>query len=71
MEHFWPTFPFLVPASQGLPLWWALSWWIFQILIMGLVLTLITRWAVRVDRDLKLSSPEKQPTESPDRPVDM
>lgn len=56
MEKFWPTFPYLIPASQGMPLWWYISWWIFQIVVMGAILYLITRWAVRVDRVLNLSN---------------
>lgn len=72
VEHFWPSFPFIIQPSQGLPLWWDLSWWIFQIVIMCAVLYLITRWAVRVDRDLNVAkTSDKNATPSSSRSVDM
>lgn len=53
-ENFWPSLPYIVPGSEGLPLWWAISWWIFQVVIMGAILWLIFRWATRIDRELRI-----------------
>lgn len=50
MDSFWPTLPFLTPASQGLPLWWAITWWLFQIIVMVGILWTVTRWALKMDR---------------------
>lgn len=51
-EPFWPTLPFLIPKSEGLPLWWTISWWIFQIVIMTVLLLVVGRWAIQVERTL-------------------
>lgn len=53
MEHFWPQLPLLVPASQGDPLWWYISWWIFQIVVMVFLLVMVARWAVNMDRNME------------------
>lgn len=50
MHNFWPTLPFFVPASQGVPLWWDVLWWIFQIVVMSFILFIVTRWALKIDR---------------------
>jgi len=72
MEHFWPSFPFIVQPSQGLPLWWDISWWIFQIVIMSAVLLLITRWAVRVDKELDVSKvSENRTSQSSSNSLDL
>ena len=62
-EHFFPTLPLIIPASQGMPLWWYFSWWVFQIIIMGAIIWMVTRWAMKVDR-LIVSKVDAKPTQS-------
>lgn len=69
MGHFWPTLPFLVPASQGVPLWWYIGWWIFQIVVMGFIIWLVTRWAVRIDRMMNVTPESKSTTDDTGRPL--
>jgi hypothetical protein len=75
MEHFWPTLPYIIPTSQGLPLWWSILWWIFQIAIMSTLLWIVTRWALRVDRELNLDGKtkphEKKKTTDGGRSIDV
>ncbi|MHB1683004.1 MAG: hypothetical protein ACYCYO_09330 [Bacilli bacterium] len=51
MSLFWPTLPFYIPYSPGMPNWWDLVWWIFELVIMSLLLVTLTVVATRVDRD--------------------
>lgn len=50
MEKFWPVLPYLVPKSEGIPLWWDIFWWSFQVVIMTVILVLLRNWAARVDK---------------------
>ena len=64
MEAFWPKLPYVIPASQGQPLWWDIAWWIFQIVIMVVIVALITRWATRVDKLMASEFDMKRTTSS-------
>lgn len=48
---FWPTAPFYIPYSLGMPNWWDMVWWLFQLGIMSLLLWLLYAVATGVDRD--------------------
>lgn len=50
MEKFWPSLPYVVPNSQGIPLWWDIFWWSFQVVIMTVILVLLRNWAAREDK---------------------
>ncbi|UOF89829.1 hypothetical protein LSG31_18435 [Fodinisporobacter ferrooxydans] len=50
MGNFWPTFPFVIPNSPGIPLWWDLFWWIFQIVLISSLLYVLKTWCVKMDR---------------------
>lgn len=50
MEKFWPSLPYLVPKSEGIPLWWDIFWWAFQVVIMTVILVMLRNWAVREDK---------------------
>lgn len=50
MGGFWPHVPYIIPSSQGMPMWWDILWWVFQIVIMTAVLLLLRVWATKVDR---------------------
>lgn len=64
-EHFFPTLPLLIPASQGVPLWWYISWWIFQIVVMGAIIWVVTRWALGIDKLMsKRSDAKSTPSDS-------
>lgn len=52
----WPTAPFYIPYSPGMPDWWDLAWWVFQIVIMSLLLWFLATVAMRVDRDFVKSA---------------
>jgi hypothetical protein len=74
VENFWPTLPFFVPGSQGVPLWWDILWWVFQIVVMSFVLYIVTRWALKIDRlsNENVTTPSKKsdvPSDSP--PLNM
>lgn len=47
----WPTAPFYIPYSPGMPNWWDLVWWVFQLGVMALLLWFLSNVALRVDRD--------------------
>ncbi len=51
MGNFWPTLPFFIPKSQGMPLWFDLFWWAFQIVIMTTLLLSLRRWGMKLDAD--------------------
>ncbi len=48
---FWPHFPYFIPSSPGMPHWWDIFWWCFQLVIMGGLLLALRHLAIRVDRD--------------------
>lgn len=48
---FFPHFPFFIPHSPGMPHWWDIFWWCFQLVVMGGVLLGLRSIALRVDRD--------------------
>lgn len=50
-KAFWPTLPFYIPYSQGMPYWWDSFWWAFQLVTMAFLLYLLRTVAVRTDRD--------------------
>lgn len=51
MNGFWPSVPFYIPYSTGMPDWWDMVWWLFQLAIMSSLLWLLYAVAIRVDRD--------------------
>lgn len=51
MEPFFPTLPFIIPHSEGTAIWWDIAWWVFQIVIMTVLVVLITKWAVNMDKE--------------------
>lgn len=52
---FWPTLPLKMPYSEGMPHWWDPAWWIFQIIVMSILLLTLRRVAMSIDRDEKPS----------------
>jgi hypothetical protein len=48
---FWPTLPLKMPYSEGMSHWWDPAWWIFQIVVMSILLLTLRRVAMSVDRD--------------------
>lgn len=66
MEHFWPVLPFVIPSSEGIPIWWDIFWWAFQVVIMTTILVLLRRWAVREDNkmDQQLEQPAVIPADT-------
>lgn len=55
-EPFFPQLPILIPASPGMHFGWQVSWWVFQIVVMGTLLIVLQRMGVRLDE--KRSSKE-------------
>lgn len=55
----WPTAPFYIPYSPGMPNWWDLVWWVFQIGIMSLLLWLLSHIALGIDRDFVKIDPNQ------------
>lgn len=51
MGSFWPSIPFYIPYSPGMPSWWDLVWWIFQLVVMSALLLLLHNVAMREDRE--------------------
>ena len=47
---FWPTLPLKIPYSEGVPHWWDPAWWIFQIVVMTILLLTLRRVAMSIDR---------------------
>ncbi len=47
---FWPTLPLKMPYSEGVPHWWDPAWWIFQIVVMTILLLTLRRVAMSIDR---------------------
>ncbi|PWI57816.1 hypothetical protein [Sulfoacidibacillus thermotolerans] len=50
MNGFWPSIPFYIPYSPGMPNWWDLVWWIFQLVIMSALLLILHLVATREDQ---------------------
>jgi hypothetical protein len=49
-ENFWPSFSnFIIPHSVGIPHWWDIFWWCFQIVIMGALVLALRKIALRQD----------------------
>lgn len=51
MNGFWPSVPFYIPYSTGMPNGWDLVWWLFQLIFMAGFLWLLYVIAMRIDRD--------------------
>lgn len=51
MHHFWPSLPLHIPYSEGIAHWWDPSWWIYQVVVMTLLLMYLRKLGKRVDRD--------------------
>lgn len=51
MGGFWPSFPYFIPSSPGMPHWWDIFWWSWQLIAMGAVLLGVRAMALRWDRD--------------------
>lgn len=64
MNDFWPSAPFYIPYSPGMPNGWDLVWWLFQLGIMSGLLWLLYGVAIRVDRDFLQSAEEPSEGES-------
>lgn len=48
---FFPSLPIRIPHSPGVPLWWDPLWWLFQIVVSGLIVFIYTRIGSQVDQD--------------------
>lgn len=51
MGSFFPHFPYFIPGSTGIPHWWDIFWWSWQLIIMSAVLLGVRALALRWDRD--------------------
>ncbi|MDA8192919.1 MAG: hypothetical protein M0Z53_02810 [Thermaerobacter sp.] len=51
MSGFFPHFPFFVPHSPGIPHWWDLFWWAFQLIVMTAILLSLRKVAVSIDQE--------------------
>lgn len=51
MKGFFPHFPYFIPSSPGMPHWWDIFWWCFQLVIMASLLLTLRFLALRFDRD--------------------
>ncbi|MCY0875237.1 MAG: hypothetical protein OWT28_03030 [Firmicutes bacterium] len=58
MGGFWPKVPFYIPYSPGMPGWWDLVWWIFQIVVMSALLFALHKVGLREDREPHDDQPE-------------
>ncbi len=56
---FWPTLPLKMPYSEGEAHWWDPTWWIFQIVVMSILLLTLRRVALSVDRGEKQENDRK------------
>jgi hypothetical protein len=51
-ETFWPSFSnFFIPHTSGMPHWWDIFWWCFQIIVMAALLLGLRKMALRADED--------------------
>ena len=62
MMTFFPHLPVRVPFSPGIAHWWDPFWWLFQIVIMTVLLITFRKVALRVDDqfDDKPSPPHQE-----------
>lgn len=51
MGGWFPHFPYFIPSSPGIPHWWDIFWWTWQLIVMGGVLLGLRHIALRVDRE--------------------
>lgn len=47
---FFPQLPVRIPFTPGLPIWWDVFWWAFQILVMTSLLLYFNRIADGLDQ---------------------
>ncbi|KPV41971.1 hypothetical protein [Alicyclobacillus ferrooxydans] len=64
MNGFWPTAPFYIPYSTGMPNGWDLVWWLFQLGIMSGLLWMLYSVATGVDRDFVRAEDESREDKS-------
>ncbi|AEJ41164.1 hypothetical protein TPY_3006 [Sulfobacillus acidophilus TPY] len=64
---FLPHLPIRIPNSPGLPIWWDLMWWLFQILVMTSLLFYFNRIAGHLDGE-DIRTQEQKVIESKKRP---
>lgn len=50
MGSFFPHLPYFIPHSPGMPHWWDIFWWCFQLIVMAGLLLSLRAIALRVDR---------------------
>jgi hypothetical protein len=48
---FFPSFPYFIPSTPGMPHWWDIFWWSWQLIVMGGILLAVRALALRWDRD--------------------
>ena len=51
MRPFFPTLPLKIPYSPGISHWWDPMWWIFQIVVMTVLLITLRKVAMDIDRE--------------------
>lgn len=51
MTGFLPSIPFYIPYSTGMPDWWDMVRWLFQLAIMSILLWLLYSVATGADHD--------------------
>ncbi len=51
LQDFWPALPFYIPYSVGMPNWWDMVWWLYQLGLMSGVLWVLYGIARWVDRN--------------------
>ncbi|AUW93845.1 MAG: hypothetical protein C7B44_11490 [Sulfobacillus thermosulfidooxidans] len=50
-NNFWPHLPLRIPYSIGMAHWWDPMWWIFQIVVMTVLLITLRKVAMDIDRE--------------------
>ncbi|WP_053960862.1 hypothetical protein [Sulfobacillus thermosulfidooxidans] len=58
---FWPTLPLKMPYSEGVPHWWDPAWWIFQIVVMSILLLTLRKVAMSIDRNENAPKTSRRP----------
>lgn len=48
-ESFWPQLPIYIPSSPGLHFGWQVTWWLFQIIVMGGAIYILQRLGITID----------------------
>ncbi|SMC04198.1 hypothetical protein SAMN00768000_1516 [Sulfobacillus thermosulfidooxidans DSM 9293] len=56
---FWPTLPLKMPYSEGVPHWWDPAWWIFQIVVMSILLLTLRKVAMSIDQAEKVEKEQR------------